>query len=133
MRARIGIFVVVALLSIGTVPGEATAGVKHSGIVLAVDRQSGVLTIGEVGPWRLVDGTTQVTRRTIKLTASTQYSVFMRVNVPGQFGGDFIEVPLEATDLSVGDFVTADCVAQRGRLVALRVSMTDPGEPARGE
>jgi hypothetical protein len=130
MRARVVTLVIVALLSIATRPAEATADVKHSGTILAVDRQSGVLTLAEVGPWRVVDGTTQVTRRTIKLTPSTQYSVFMRVNAPGQFGGDFIEVPLEVTDLSVGDFVTVDCVTQHGQLIALRVSMADPGEPA---
>jgi hypothetical protein len=47
------------------------------------------------------------------------------VNAPGQFAGDFIEVPLEAGDVTPGDFATAECIEERGRLVALRVTLAE--------
>jgi hypothetical protein len=39
--------------------------------------------------------------------------------------GDFIEVELAAKDITPGDFATAECVRERGRLVARRVALAE--------
>jgi hypothetical protein len=131
MRGLRGVaaLVLVGLVSIATLPVWAGTEVKYSGQILGIDPQSGALTIADVGPWRTVAGKTQIDQHRVTLTASTQYSVFMRVNAPGRFPGEFVEVPLEVTDLSVGDFVTVECVRQQGRLVALKVAMADLSVP----
>ena len=97
----------------------------HSGTVAAVDAQDGVLIMEEVGPWRVEQGQTVVTRRTIGLTSETKVATFIRVDVPGRFAGDFIEVELDAEDITPGDFATAECVRERGRLLAVRVTLAE--------
>ncbi|HET7344027.1 MAG TPA: hypothetical protein VFL90_21365 [Methylomirabilota bacterium] len=114
-----------SLLGVAPAPAADTPHVKHSGTVVAVDAQRGVLVLAEVGPWRLDHGETVVTRRTIVLTPATKVDALIRVSVPGGFVGDFLEVPLDAADLTPGDFVTVDCLHERGRLVALRVSVAE--------
>lgn len=112
-------------LMLGAASSADTAGTtKHSGTVVAVDPQ-GVMIMEEVGPWRVVQGTTVVTRRAIRLSSATRFNTFIRVDVPGRFAGDFLEVALEAEDIVPGDFVTAECVRERGRLVAVQVTMAE--------
>jgi hypothetical protein len=117
------------VLSLGvllTVSGVGAAGtVSHSGTVVAIDPQGGVLILDEVGPWRVQQAQTVITRRTVALTPGTKFNTFIRVDVPGGFGGDFLEVALDAGDLTPGDFVTAECVTERGRLVAVRVTLAE--------
>lgn len=83
------------------------------------------MILEEVGPWRVERGSTVVTRRTIHLTPATTYNLFMRVTAPGAFAGDFIEVTLDVNDVAPGDFVTAECVRQHDRLVALTVTVAE--------
>ena len=97
----------------------------YSGTVVAVDPQGGALMLDEVGPWRVEQGKTVVTRRTVVVSSETKVNTFIRVNVPGAFGGDFLEVALDIDDITPGDFVTAECVSERGRLVALRVTVAE--------
>lgn len=108
-----------------TPAADAARTSTHSGSVVAVDPQGGVLILEEVGPWRVEQGRTVVTRRTISLTSATTFNSFIRVDVPGRFAGDFIEVALDAEDITPGDFVTAECLQERGRLVALRVTLAE--------
>lgn len=97
----------------------------YSGTVVAVDPQGGRMIMEEVGPWRMENGKTVVTPRTISLTSATTFNTFIRVDVPGRFAGDFIEVALDAEDITPGDFVTVECLRERGRLVAVRVTMAE--------
>ena len=83
------------------------------------------MVMEEVGPWRLEKGKTVLTPRTISLTSATTFNTFIRVDVPGRFAGDFIEVELDAEAITPGDFATAECVRERGRLVALRVTLAE--------
>jgi hypothetical protein len=116
-------------LALGAAPIVTTANAArtttYSGSVVAVDPQGGVMMMEEIGPWRVEQGTTVVTRRTVGLTSGTRFNTFIRVDVPGRFAGDFIEVALDAEDITPGDFVTAECVRERGRLVAVRVTMAE--------
>ena len=123
------LFVFALLLLLGLVGSAAGASVRHSGTIVEIDAGSGALVIEEVGPWRVRNGTTEVIHRAIILTPSTHITGYVRVNAPGRFEGDFIEVPFEITDLSRGDFVTVECQHERGRLIALSVAMADLTEP----
>jgi hypothetical protein len=128
MRSR-PIFVVNLILAglVLLVGGEPSAAVpvRHSGTVVLLDPLDGVLVIDEIGPWRVARGKTIVTRRTIGLTPTTRFRVFIRIDVPDRYAGDFLEVALEATDIAPGDFVTAECVQARGRLVAVTVTKAE--------
>jgi len=108
-----------------TPAADAARTSTHSGVVVALDPQGGVMIMEEVGPWQVEQGRTVVTRRTIGLTSATTFNTFIRVDVPGRFAGDFIEVALDAEDITPGDFVTAECLDERGRLVAVRVTMAE--------
>ena len=97
----------------------------HSGTITAIDPQGGVLLLDEVGPWLVEQGRTVLTRRTVVLTADTKFNTFIRVTVPGAFAGDFLEVALDASSVTPGDFATVECVRERGRLVAVRVTLAE--------
>lgn len=124
--ALVGLFVGMAVEG---VPGAQT--VRYSGTLVTLDAERGTAVIEEVGPWQVKDSRIQVIRRTLVLTPATEYTLFMRVNAPDGFPGAFIEGALEAGDLAPGDFVTAECRLERGKLVAVKISWADPAEPAR--
>lgn len=113
------------LAAAATPAADAARTVRHSGTVVAIDAQSGVLVIDEVGPWRVEKEATVTTRRSIGFTPETRFNLYMRVNVPGAFAGDFIEVVFAPDDVSPGDFVTAECVREGGRLVARVVTVAE--------
>jgi hypothetical protein len=104
---------------------EAPRTERHSGTVVATDPGRGVLVLEELGPWRVEQGRTVTHRRTVGFTAATRFSSFIRVTVPQAFAGDFLEVELDADSVTPGDFVTVQCVRERGRLVALRVMLAE--------
>ena len=114
------------VIMLGATLAADAATVKHSGRIIEIGPDA--IVVEEIGPWRVEGGVTQVTRRTIGLTPSTRFNLFLRVDVPGEFAGSFIEVALERVDLAVGNFVTCDCVQQTGRLVASTVTVAEVGE-----
>lgn len=113
------------LVAMATPAADAARVFRYSGTVAALDPQGGVMILEEIGPWRVERGATVVTPRTIRLTESTKYNLFMRVNAPDGYAGDFIEVLFDVGDVGLGDFVTAECVRQGGRLVALTVTVAE--------
>lgn len=117
------VLIVVLLGAPSTTTGTAGSAIRHSGIVLALEPE--LLVLEEVGPWRVENGRTVVTRRTIKLTPATKFNTFIRVDVVGAFAGDFIEVALDDGDVTPGDFVTAECRSVGGRLVAITVTVAE--------
>jgi hypothetical protein len=126
IRLASSLLLALALGASAVTPAVDAAGTStHSGSIVALDPQGGVMIMEEVGPWRVEQGQTVVTRRTINLTSATRFNTFIRVDVPGRFAGDFIEVALDAEDITPGDFVTAECLTERGRLVAVRVTMAE--------
>ncbi|HEX2437318.1 MAG TPA: hypothetical protein VHT71_03340 [Methylomirabilota bacterium] len=117
---------VVALGVILAVTGaDAARTTTYSGTVAAIDPPGGLLILNELGPWRVAQGQPVVTRRSVAITPDTKFNTFIRVNVPGAFAGDFLEVALDANDVTPGDFVTVECVVERGRLVAVRVTVAE--------
>lgn len=115
----------VLFTAIATPAADAARTVRYSGTVAAIDPDRGVMILEEVGPWRVERGATVVTRRMISLTPSTKYDLFMRVNAPGAFAGDFIEVILDIDHVAPGDFVTVEGVRDGERLVALTVTVAE--------
>jgi hypothetical protein len=124
-RAISTLALLVLVVAMATPAADAARPLRYSGTVTAIDPQGSVMMIDEVGPWQVERGTTVVTPRTITLTDSTKYNLFMRANIPGEYAGDFIEVLLDATDISAGDVVTAECVRQGDKLVALTVTVAE--------
>jgi hypothetical protein len=119
----------VALLSLGGAPVPDGRVTRHSGLIAAVNERTGTFVLAEVGPWQRRAGRTVITSRTITLTPATQFAIAFRdEDAPGGYSQGFVETPLEAWAVYVGDFVTVECVEQRGRLTALKVTVTDlPG------
>jgi hypothetical protein len=114
------------LLLVAPVVAAADDGrTTFSGTIAAIDVQERVLLVDEVGPWRTAQDRTLTTRHTVLFTAHTKFNTFIRVNVPGAFAGDFIEVELDADSVTPGDFATVECVRERGRLVAVRVTLAE--------
>jgi hypothetical protein len=125
MRALVSTVALLFLAAV-PVPGQVT---RHSGLITAVDERAGTFLLAEVGPWQLRNGRTVVTYRTVALTPATQFAITFRVeDAASGYRHDFVETPLEAWAVYVGDFVTVEAVEQRNRLNALKVTVTDlPG------
>ena len=103
---------------------------RYSGVVDSVDRSSGSLTIGEVGPWRLERGQTVITRRTVHWDAQTRFVRLRRVaDPPSGYRGDFVEEHADASAATPGAFVTVECERYGTRLRAIRLAIADPTEP----
>jgi hypothetical protein len=115
------------LVALGLMPRGVEADERRSGRVLGIDDRVGMILIAEVGPWQVRNGVTQVTRHTIVVLPSTKIASYIRVNVPGRFDGDFIEVPLTLQDVSIGDFVTVECRRERGQLIASSIAVAELG------
>jgi len=116
-----------ALLILGG-PGWAQgAPVRQSGIVAAVDRSAGTITIESVGPWQVRDGLTVTTRVTVKPEALTAWARARRAQGAGPSGweGEFIEVPQGAWEVKTGEYVTIQLDRAGDRQVATRVTVSE--------
>jgi hypothetical protein len=102
---------------------------RHSGVIVDANERAHTLVLAEVGPWQVRDGQTVITRRTITFTPQTQFVIAFRSEDPGNgFPGAFVEAPLEAWAVYVGDHVTIECRRDGTRLVAVKMTVTDlPG------
>src|SRR5262249_11339179 len=83
------------------------AAERHSGTVVDVNRDTGMLVLGEVGPWKGTEGPTEVKSVTIALPPSTPMTVVSRANGtgPGGYIGEYVVRPSTAS-LRQGEFVT---------------------------
>lgn len=102
----------------------------HSGTVMAVDPEKGILVIGEIGPWRVKDGKTEITRRTVVVEPSTLFVMVKRSPEPGPSGwpGEFVEVPLGAWAVKAGDFVTVQVEQKGERRTATKIAVVAAAE-----
>jgi hypothetical protein len=133
MRRRdwIGGTCAVALGSlVGARPATATPQ-KYSGNVAEVDRGAGRIVLGVVGPWRVVDGVTQVTRVPVKVNEATRFVRVERRPGPGPEGwiDNYVETPLAPWQVKAGDFVTATVNREGRQLVANQITVVVPGAP----
>jgi hypothetical protein len=102
---------------------------RHSGVIIDANEAAGTLVLAEVGPWRVRDGRTVLTNRTITFTPRTEFAIAFRAEEPDSgFPGRFVEAPIEAWAVYVGDHVTVECRRDGPRLVAVKMIVTDlPG------
>jgi len=99
----------------------------HSGMVTAVDRAAGTVTIEEIGPWRVEGGQTVVTPLTVRADGSTTWMRARRATGAGPTGwdGEFVEAPQGAWEVKPGDYVTVEVPREGKRRVAVRVTVTE--------
>jgi hypothetical protein len=116
--------VLLSLAGPGWAQGTAT---RHSGTVAAVDRAAGTITIEAIGPWRVKDGQTVITRFTVKPDGSTVWTRARRAAGAGSSGwdGEFIEVPQDAWGLKPGEYATVELQRVGKRQVAARVTVSE--------
>lgn len=130
---RIRVIGVVAALGLAlALPAWAGSETTNiSGTVLALNRDAGTIVLGEIGPWRVKGGATEVTPRTIAVTSATEFKQVKRASGAGASGwvGDFVEVGLGAWEIKKGDFVTVQVRQEGPRVTALKVEVPVPVEP----
>lgn len=120
-----------ALLTLAPPARAGAPTSKHSGTILAVNRAAGTIVLGEMGPWRVKGGVTEITERTIAVIPSTEFTRVKRVPGPGPAGwaGDFVEVRLGVWEVKAGDLVTVEVREKDQRLIALKVVVIKLGKP----
>lgn len=104
------------------------AGEKHSGAIVSIDKAASAVVVGEVGPWRVRQGQTEITNLTFRVTGETKFVRAERRAEAGPAGwpGGFVEVSLGALDVKEGEFVTVEAERAGERLVALKVTVVRP-------
>ena len=120
---------VLFLVAVGVPLVAGAESVRHSGTLLAISKETGTITLGEVGPWHVVQGVTQITRRSISVTPATEFVQVKRDKEGVEYPGDFIEARLDPWSFAVGDFVTVDCRHEGKRLIALKITVPAISEP----
>jgi hypothetical protein len=110
--------------------GTAEERMKHSGTIVAIDDAAGTILLAEIGPWKVRGGKTVMTYRTITVTPDTEFSIVGReyATIEG-WPGEFLEGVLPPGAVYVDDYVTVDCVHKGARQIALKVTVTEVGEP----
>jgi hypothetical protein len=100
---------------------------SQSGTILAIDKATGTVVVGDLGPWH---GATDIARRTLRVTPSTQLWQVQRATGAGATGwiGDFEQVRLSAADLKAGSFVTAQVQHEGKAARALTLTVVATGE-----
>ena len=121
-RSRVGM-VAMALVAAVAMPAVAEQpSTKHTGVVVAIDLEQRRLVLNEVGLWR-PGAAIQPIRRTIELTARTDFFITLRANPQDGYPGQFIEGELDATGIEAGDVVTVDCLHDGQRLIARTITV----------
>jgi hypothetical protein len=99
---------------------------RHSGRVISVDRLRDMVVLEEMGAWDPATERAAITRNGIHFTGLTDFKIFVRARVAGKYRGTFGEIPLRITNVFPGDTVTAECVRDGSRLVALSIILAEP-------
>jgi hypothetical protein len=99
---------------------------RHSGRVIRVDRLRDMVVVEEMGAWSPATERAAITRNRIHFTGLTDFKIFVRTRGAGKFRGEFGEIPLRVTNVFPGDTVTAECVRDGNRLVALSIILAEP-------
>src|SRR5215831_11917181 len=100
--------------------------VTYAGSVLEVDAATGKIVVGDMGP-RQSDGRSEVARRSVVVTPSTQFTRVTRAQGVASSGwiGDFITAQLAPSDVKPGDFVAVTASREPNGPQALKVTVVD--------
>jgi hypothetical protein len=122
----------VALLLSTAVLAPVSTGwsASYSGVVMTVDESAGRIVVGDMGPL-LPSGKSDVIRRTIQVTPSTEFAKVKRASGAGPRGwiGEYVETKLPAWGVKSGDFVTVEVKPDGQGAAALKVTLVDTSEP----
>lgn len=132
MKAVRSLTVVAALVAVlgFTGRGDAQERMKHSGSIVAIDDKAATIVLAEIGPWKVRQGKTVITHRTITVTPETEFAIVGREYATlNGWPGEFVEGVLVPGAIYVNDFVTIDCLHKGERLIALKITVTDVAEP----
>ena len=127
-RARSTVFTALLAILLGLI-ASASAGerMNHSGSIVSIADDGRTFVLAEVGPWQVRNGATVVTRRTITLEPGTELAIVARDDAsPSGFPGDFVETRLGPDGVYLNDYVTVDCRHDGQRLIALKITVTEP-------
>jgi hypothetical protein len=109
---------------------DAQETMKHSGSIISIDDKAGRIVLAEVGPWKVRDGATIITYRTITVTPQTGFAIVRRdFAAPDGFPGEFVEGALMPGEIYLNDYVTIDCRHEGERLVALKITVVEVAAP----
>jgi hypothetical protein len=120
----------VAAALVAAVAFAGTAGaderMKHSGTIVAIDEKGGTIRLAEIGPWKVHDGQTVITYRTIAITPETEFAIVGReyATING-WPGEFVESALPPDGLYVDDYVTVDCLHKGAKQIALKITVSE--------
>jgi hypothetical protein len=118
--------VIVIVLMGRTISANAGERMKHSGSIFSIADDATMFVLAEVGPWQLRHGATVITYRTITVTPETEFAIVARRDAAANaYAGEFVETPIGPDGLYLNDFVTIDCVHERKRLIALKITVTE--------
>jgi hypothetical protein len=110
----------VALLVTLVAPAIASAQVvQHSGDLLDVDAESGIITLAEIAPGGLDAKVAVITVWMIAVPADTAFFRERRVS------GDVRVEAIEPWAIAPGDFAVVDCLHRNGWLIALRIVIVE--------
>jgi hypothetical protein len=114
------------LLAAGLGWASAAWAGSYSGEVMAVDQTAGRIVVGDMGPL-LANGKSEITRRTIQVTPSTEFAKVKRATGAGPRGwiGEYVETKLPTWSIKAGDFVTVEVQGP----AAVKVMLIDTSEP----
>ncbi len=120
-----------SILLVLALPLWAAETTNISGTILALNKEAGTIVVGEVGPWRVKEGATEITPRTVAVTAGTEFKQVKRAAGAGPTGwvGEFVEVAIAPWELKKGDFVTVQVRHEGPQLTALTVAVSAVVEP----
>lgn len=105
----------------------AAETMKHSGTIVSIAADGKTFVLAEVGPWQVRDGATLVTLQTITVAPGTEFAIVARESETSSgFPGDFVETRLGPDGVYLSDYVTVDCRHEGRRLMALKITVTEP-------
>jgi hypothetical protein len=133
MRQNVALLVLVVLMALGS-PVSADDVVKHSGRIVGIADGARTFVLEEVGPWKVRNGETVMTRQVITLLPETRFTIVGREDgASSGFKGDFVEMTLAPEDVYLYDYVTVECRHEGGNMLALKIMVMELPDGDTGE
>jgi hypothetical protein len=121
-----GAIVVLSLLASASAGWCASSTADYAGNVLAIDATTGNIVVGDMGPLQN-DGRSEIARRSIVLTPSTEFTKVIRTQgvAPSGWIGDYVTTRVAPSEVKPGDFVAVTASLEQNGPQALKVTVVD--------
>ena len=115
-----------AMVGSASIGWSQSSTVGYAGDVLSVDPATGSIIVGDMGPL-LADGHSEITRRSIRVTPSTELTKVARAQgiAPSGWIGDFVARGLAPSELKPGDFVAVTATSEKDGPQALKITVVE--------